>query len=63
VYLHPAGNSVARKSGKIPPFHHWMRGALPGYRIGFSTSCCSWDSWGCASCGLGGGPTTAPHLA
>jgi Luciferase-like monooxygenase len=63
VYLHPAGNSVARKSGTIPPFHHWMRGALPWYRICFSTSCCSWDSCGCASCCLGGGPTTAPHLA
>src|SRR5713101_6604103 len=63
VYLHPAGNSVARKSGKIPPFHHWMRGVLPWYRICFSTSCCYWDSCGCASCCLGCGPTTAPHLA
>ena len=30
VYLQPAGNSIARKSGKISPFHHRMREACHG---------------------------------
>jgi hypothetical protein len=38
VYLYRAGNSVARKSGKIPPFHHRVRGTLPWYHISFSTN-------------------------
>jgi hypothetical protein len=38
VYLYPAGNSVASKSGTIPPFHHLCEGALPWYPTSFSTS-------------------------
>ena len=38
VYLYPAGNAVASKSGKIPPFHHLCKGALPWYHTSFSTS-------------------------
>jgi hypothetical protein len=38
VYLYPAGNSVANKSGTIPPFHHLCEGALPWYHTSFSTS-------------------------
>jgi len=38
VYLYPAGNSVASKSGKIPPFHYLCEGALPWYHTCFSTS-------------------------
>src|SRR5713101_8739807 len=38
VYLYPAGNSVASKSGTIPPFHHLCEGALPWYHTSFSTS-------------------------
>jgi hypothetical protein len=30
VYLQPAGNSIARKSGRIPPFHHRVRGISHG---------------------------------
>jgi hypothetical protein len=38
VYLYRAGNSVARKSGTIPPYHDHVRGTLPWYRTSFSTS-------------------------
>jgi len=38
VYLYRAGNSVARKSGTIPPYHAHVRGTLPWYRTSFSTS-------------------------
>src|SRR5438132_3827185 len=30
VYLYPAGNSVASKSGTIPPFHHLCEGLCHG---------------------------------
>jgi len=38
VYLYPAGNAVASKSGKIPPFHYLCEGVLPWYHTSFSTS-------------------------
>jgi hypothetical protein len=38
VYLYRAGNSVARKSGTIPPYHDHVRGTLPWYRTSFSPS-------------------------
>src|SRR5438128_6969106 len=37
VYLYRAGNSVARKSGTMPPYHDRVRGTLPWYRTCFST--------------------------
>src|SRR5262249_12180895 len=36
VYLYRAGNSVARKSGTIPPYHDHVRGTLPWDRTSFS---------------------------
>ena len=38
VYLYRAGNSVACKSGTIPPFHHLSEGAVPWSHTSFSTS-------------------------
>ena len=60
VYLQPAGNSVGRKSGTIPPFHDRMRGALPWYRTCFSTSSCCSDSCCYASCCIMCGQAIAP---
>src|SRR2546421_8683833 len=54
-------HSIARTSGKIPPFHNCVRGTLPWPRTCFFMSCCCWDSWGFASCCIGCGPTTAPQ--
>jgi amino acid transporter len=61
VYLYRAGNSVARKSGKIPPYHDRVRGTLPWYRTCFSTSWCCWDSCGSASCCIMPGQTSMPE--
>src|SRR6266446_6591338 len=61
VYLYRAGNSVARKSGTMPPYHDRVRGTLPWYRTCFSTSWCCWDSCGSASCCIMPGQTSMPE--
>src|SRR5207245_11473054 len=61
VYLYPAGNSVASKSGTIPPFHYLCEGALPWYHTCFSTSSWSWGSSGSASCCMMPGQTSVPE--
>src|SRR5262245_47595226 len=40
VYLQPADNSLARKTGSIPPFDRHRKG-IPWYAPHFSTSFCS----------------------
>jgi hypothetical protein len=61
VYLYRAGNSVARKSGKIPPSNDRVRGTLPWYRPCFSPSWCCWDFCGSASCCIMPGQTSVPE--
>src|SRR5712691_10367567 len=61
VYLYRAGNSVARKSGTIPPYHDRVRGTLPWYRTCFSTSWCCWYFCGSASCCIIPGQTSVPQ--